>query len=658
MESRADFKNDYRIWLAMLLAATALLYIRDLGFGFITDDGFWLRNPYIRSWSFAWYSLIHDSWWFHNPYNLPQSPYYRPMQGALATALYHLFGASSVAWHGTMIALYLIVVWMVFRVAALLCGDRWIALLAAALYALMPMHAQSVIWSTVIDMPMNAAFQLAAFEFYLHRAAAHLSDKRRGQWLALSLGFFACALLSYDSAVTFPALVAVHVLLFGADAVDGRETNFVQRTRAAMAEIWPYVLVTIAYLGLRFWMMGFISRTFTDNPMTAGEMLLTLPAAIWYYAILLVLPWLAMPAHHLATVRSAAEAGFLLPSAGLIILCGGAFIALRRHPHRSLYLFCIAWVLFALAPALDLRALQAGIEIADRYLYFPSFGYCVMVADVAMTFGRKNERKMNLVRIGTAAAIALYAGVLLWQEGYWRDNVAYFSGCIAGAPSVALWHNQLARVLEERGDLSGARQEFVAAAALEPNNPTHLHFLGLIDQRLGDPRAAVREMSDAIKLLEQPFPDAYAELAMAKDAAGDSHGAEEDLRRAGAISGGAKVAGLARAQLNFRHGNFKDAEVSLSELLREDPGNLAALKVLGAVLLAEHRDEEALATFRRAAPFEPYDPALHYRIALTLHQLGRDREAHSECAIAIAGAPDDTKYGTLCAEIEQKITSP
>ncbi|HVN64959.1 MAG TPA: tetratricopeptide repeat protein [Candidatus Binataceae bacterium] len=653
-----DGKLGPRAGLAAILAITALIYSRALGFELVTDDGFWLRNPYIKDWSFAWYSIIHDSWWFHNPKNLPQSPYYRPMQGTLATTLFHLFGPSSAAWHAVMIVFYLIVIWMVFRVATLLCSIEWTGLFAAALFALMPMHAQSVVWCTVTDMPMNVAFQLAAFEFYLHRASVPASDGRRKRWLWLSLGFFWCALMSYDSAVTFPALVALHAYLLGSDRTSSSEDSHAVKAalgdhiRRVFSAIWPYLVVTAGYFGLRLWMLGFISRTFEGNGMTVLEMALTLPLALVNYAAILLIPWLAMPAHHLPTIRTVTAPEFYVPLASLSALFALSFYLFTHHPHGRLYCFCVAWILIALGPALDIRALQAGIEIADRYLYFPSFGFCVMAADLAVWFALASERRMRAIAAGAAGVMLLYAALLYHQENYWRDNVAFFSGCIEGAPRVALWHNQLAQALEERGNLAGARKEFAAAAALEPDDPSNLHFLGLIDERLGDRPAAVRELTAALKLRSNPPPDAFAELAIIMDAAGDPTSAELELKRAEQIPRGANIAALARAQLQFRHGDMKGAEQALVRLLQRTPNNAAALSILGTVFLSERRYPEALDAYRRAEKIEPYDPALHYRVAVVLHVLGRNRAARDECVLALAGAPHDSHIRALMAEIE------
>ena len=70
-----------------------------------------------------------------------------------------------------------------------------------------------------------------------------------------------------------------------------------------------------------------------------------------------------------------------LPLAALATLGVGLQCAIRRHPHRRLYLFCAVWMGVTIAPVMDLKALPPQMLIQDRYLYLTSAGWCVMVGD-------------------------------------------------------------------------------------------------------------------------------------------------------------------------------------------------------------------------------------------------------------------------------------
>ncbi|HUO04000.1 MAG TPA: sulfatase-like hydrolase/transferase [Candidatus Binataceae bacterium] len=108
---------------------------------------------------------------------------------------------------------------------------------------------------------------------------------------------------------------------------------------------------------------------------------------------------------------------------------------------------------------------------------------------------------------------------------------------------------------------------------------------------------------------------------------------------------------LNRAQTRFRQGDFLDAEKVLREVIREQPNNRDATLDLGMVLASEHRYDEAIAAYRQAASGLSTAPTIHYQIARLLHQLGRDREARDECALALAQAPNDSKAQALMATL-------
>ncbi|HVN64522.1 MAG TPA: tetratricopeptide repeat protein, partial [Candidatus Binataceae bacterium] len=555
-----------------------------------------------------------------------------------------------------MILLHLIVVWMVYRVANLLTGNHWTALFAMATFGLMPQQAQVVIWSTVTDLPMNAAFELAAFEFYLRSRSSPASDPIRRKDILLSLAFFVCALGSYDSAITFPLLIAVYAILFPAvkNPSPAAVRTLAARIGAVLLEVWPYLIVITAYLAVRIVVLGSITPSFPHNAMTAREMALTIPSAFWGYAMLLVMPWRAFPAaHNLEIVNSIAASGFILPVAGLIGISGMAIVAFRRHPHRRLYLFCAAWVLIALAPALDLRGLRADLTIADRYLYFPAFGFCVMFADWAVSLADAGKVRVEWVQIGSVVVVVILGAMLFHDEQYWRDDLALYSHAVEEFPEVGIWHTRLGLILASKGDFQGARRELESGTTTDPDTDGNaLYALGLVYEELGDRALAEKAMVKGLSRFDHPPLVAYTELAIAADAAGDSIRADKTLSALIEQPGGPEAAALTRAKLLFIHGDANGSEKTLRELLKLDPNYTPALIFLGTALSSGDRYAEALDEFRRASSLAPYDPDLHYQVALMLHQLGRDPEARAECKIALAQAPDDKRAHALMAAIQ------
>ncbi|MGH7814128.1 MAG: tetratricopeptide repeat protein, partial [Candidatus Binataceae bacterium] len=555
--------GDWRIGaaLAAILLTTAIVFARSLGNQFVLDDHDQIvGNPYLGDWSFIWKSLTRSSAWFMHPLPLLAASYYRPLQNIWFALNYHLFGFHPAGWHGAMILLHLAVVWLVFRVATRLCGDPWAGLGAAALFALMPIHAEAVAWAAAIAAPLAAAFQLGAFECYLRsfpspavsagegshaRDAAASGSERplaasaedgagegsgRRWFLPLSLALFGGALLSYDAAVAFPGLVAAHAYLMEPDRPHRSNRSYVTAARNAIAAAWPYLLELAAYFAIRFGVLGFVAgRPDPTNRVTAYEALLTVPAAITNYLLLIAAPWLPGPAHSLTIAHWIASPRFLLPLAGLGALAYAGLKSIARHPHRRLYLFCAAWFLIALAPMLYLPGLFRESFIHDRYLYLPSVGICVIAADWAAVYARGGERRTMAVWIAAAAMALAYVPMLFIAQGYWRDEPAALSRCIEEEPSEGTWQFRMGLALAARDDYRGAIAALQTANRIDPGDPADLHEMALVYEALHERKAAERVLATRIGRIRGPGSGDYAELALAAAAAGDKPGAAASL---------------------------------------------------------------------------------------------------------------------------------
>ncbi|HVN64579.1 MAG TPA: tetratricopeptide repeat protein [Candidatus Binataceae bacterium] len=639
--------------LAAVMAATAIVYSHSLGHQFIADDLLEVVfNRRLGDWSFLARSMVNDILWFRNPDNLPQSQYYRPLHDIWLWVNFNLFGLNPFGWHAAGLALHLVVVWLAFRIAIKLADDRWTGLLAAALFALIPIHAEVVVYAAAIAPLIAAAFELGAFDLYLRRTPSN----RVPGWI--SLGLYTGALLSYESAAAFPALIAAHAFFMlprDTAPADEAESSLVDRMRNALYAAWPYVLAAIAYLGVRYWILGDINGAdpLNRHPLTAVEAVLTVPGAIASYAGLLAMPWMAGPEHRLDAVGRVATPGFLIPALGIAVVAGACGLILKRDSHRGLHLFCIAWILLALAPVLDLRGLFAGSLIQDRYLYLPSFGFCLLIADLAVEFASESRRSLHAIQIGAGAVLVVFALIAVHVQRFWRDEVAMFAQCAKENPGAEFCHNRLGVAFAARDEYSEARDEFKQAIDLEPTDILTRYNLALVYERMGDRGAAEKTLAERIKWIPNPSPKDYAELAFSAAAAGDQTAADANLKEAEELSGGAGIASLTRARIELLRGDTKAAEQELVKLLESEPDNEPALAALAEAFAKDKRYEDSLAALRRAASLAPGEPSFHYKIAVMLHNLGRDREARDECESALAVSPDNPDLKALLAAIER-----
>ena len=587
------------------IAITLLVYLRCVGNGFVYDDNEMIVfNRYIGDWAMVWRSLVNDSWWFRNPFKLPQSAYYRPLQDVWLAANYHLFGFAPPGWHLAIVAVHLIAVWLVFQIARELTDSRWTPIIAATLFGVLPIHAQAVVWPTAIPLPMSALFELAAFLFFIRRQR----DRRATKILAPL--FYAMALLSHESAVVFPLIVVAYVVLLApGSASEGnasaRAVSWRERFLRAGIDTAPFFIELAVYLAIRLYVLGFISRLSITNPMTRTQEWLTMPSALGTYAVLLVALWRAGPAHSVHIVSSAAAREFYLPMLALIGLVGSAAVALWSDRRRLFYLFCAVWIAVSLVPVMNLRAFSPQALVEDRYLYLASAAWCIAIAELAVSFFSRVEPSGRLLAAATAIVTVVCAGILFHDESFWRDEIALFSTCVEMAPRSSLCHGRLGLALKQRGDAKGAERELAIAQEIAPADGANLYNLGLVHAEMGRIEQARGELKRALALMPDALPGTYVEYAKIADAVGNADERDDALRHAEKLPGGFEAAELGHAQLMIMHRDFAGAESFLRAALARDPRNPDEWTLLGMSLVRQGRNDEALEAYRQSLRLRP-----------------------------------------------------
>ncbi len=502
--------------LAGVLVLAAVVYLRCLANGFVSDDVIMIvKNRYIGQWSFLWKSMTRDLWWFNSKdlsHGVPTS-WYQPVQNLWLGLGYHLFGTNPLGWHLAKIALLLVTVALVFRVAQLLSGSASVGLLAALLFALLPVHAEPVVWATDIPEPLSTAFELGAFCLFIQRG------NRGWRGLAWPLVLYAFAVFTHESAVVFPALIAAYVFLFEQEGSNAAAPSELAepvpvRARVGKSLAWaaPFLGVALVYLAVRAVVLG-RARLFglrmqlkhaalvhgkvvprwTIVHHAVGQILLTIPSVLLWYLKLLLLPWTPGPAHPATFVSAPTLANFYAPLAFLLLLAVGGWIAFRNSPRARLYLFCSVWWLVALATA-PLPAVKLSTSLVhDRYDYLASFAFCLLLADLVVRFARESASRRRVATVAVAALAALYA-VMLWRvEPVWHDNISLFSRCVANFPDSAKYRMSLAGALMDRGNFKEAARQAAYASRLKPGDASVHFVLAAIDMHIGQKQAAMRE---------------------------------------------------------------------------------------------------------------------------------------------------------------------
>jgi protein O-mannosyl-transferase len=635
--------RSHKLAIAALLTGSSLVYLRALGNHFVYDDNEEISlNHLIGDWSFAWRSFAHDSWWFRDPTRLPQSAYYRPLQDLWLALNYHTFGMNPLGWHLAMIAIEVLAVYLLFKVAGELTHDFTSALIAAALFAILPIHVQAVVWPSAIVMPMAAVFDLGALLIVIRHGAWTPA------WLVAALILSALAMLSHESAIMFPAIVASYLLI--EPGKESAERSWTVRIRASAIGSAGFFAVAAVYLALRYSILGFISRANPTNHMSVAEIALTMPEAVGQYVLLLLAPWRAEPAHPVVQVSSVAAPEFYGPLLGLLAIASASAMLLAHRKRAPLYLFCGAWIALAIAPVLNLGALSPIAMVEDRYLYFPSAAWCVMLGALAGELLLSAETVRNVV-IAALVTAALGLIAVLWHvQGYWHDDAALFGRCVEVFPGSSLCHERLGMALKGEGEFTQAAQEFQIAGALDPDSGSALYNLAIVQLMEGNRKLAVDEMVRALPRIKDAPAEAYGEAARIAIEDGDDATADRLLHEAARHTDGAEVDAIGRAEMKIAHHDYAAAEAILHDAVVKYPANPDVWILLAVAEQSLGNTERALAAAEQAVARGPNVAMAHIERAKLLDQIGRHRDAVEDYRRALEIEPNDPGIRKTAAE--------
>jgi protein O-mannosyl-transferase len=484
---------------------------------------------------------------------------------------------------------------LVFRLLSRTTSAIWCSAMVAALFALHPLHVESVAWAAERKDTLSTFFGLLSLHAYVAYAAAPnvRSYLPVAAWLALGL-------MAKPMLVTWPFIMLLMDYwplrrIATSDKVGGVST---QRLRL-IAEKLPLLLMVAASAVVTFvaQSQGGAVRAVSD----ASIGFRTSNAAIAYAKYLLLTFW----PHDLAVYYPFSGGGVPLlqvASAVVLLVAISVFCFLNRNKHPYLLVGWL-WFIGTLVPVIGI--VQVGAQaMADRYHYVPSIGLFT-----ALVFGTaaaaQTWRWPGYLRGGIAAtSLLLLLPLTLMQIHRWRDSFTLFEHTLRVTPPNLLIEYNYAVVLARSGRLDEAANHFARALEIQPTYYNALVNLGLTRARQGRVAEAVPYFERAIAA-DPKSPKAYVHLGMAFTHLNRERDAIAALQQAVAI---APADAGARANLGLalvRSGDASEGIKHLQEATRLDPTNPETRTNLGIALLANGRPEESVGEFELALRLNP-----------------------------------------------------
>ena len=546
--------------------------------GFILDDRILTNAEPVQEVSGLWQI------WF-SPSALGEEGHYWPLVYTTFWLEHKLWGYAPAGYHIVNVLLHLantLLLWHLLRRLAV--PGAWVV---AAVFAVHPLHVESVAWIIERKDVLSGLFYLTALLAWM-RFVERPNPRRYG----CSLALYAAALLSKSIAITLPA-----ALLIWPWWKQGRVTS------TDLLRLVPFGVVGLVIT------VGDLSFYQSVEPLSLGysfiERTLIATRALWFYAGKLLWPSELAFTYPLWGIRVADPLAWGYPIAAVALVVALWYFRqqLGRGPLAGALFFAVT--LLPVLGFVDYGYMQFSF-VADRFQYLAGIGILAIVIGMAAYGVGRLSDLWQKGALGVAVVALAVLGLLTWrQANLYRDHETLHRHIIALNPQARDAHLNLGILLYNQ-----ARYEEALEIA----------------------RIAVEQRPD--------YSKTHAYVGAILNALGRFDKAETHLRRAIALNPQEKNAHFNLGNTLCEQGRYEEALDVARVAVEQRPDFAEAHTTLGIVLTALGHFEEAEAHLRRAIVLNPRTQNVHLNLGMTLYYQGRYEEALEAAHVAVEQRPD------------------
>jgi len=590
----------------VLIAVVVVVYwpVRNYDFINLDDPSYVTENRHVQA-GLSWDSVVWAFTTTHAGFRIPLT--------WLSLMLdFELYGMNAGGYHVTNVLLHLANALLLFFILKRMTGALWRSGFVAALFALHPLHVESVAWVTERKDVLSTLFWMLTMWGYLRYAERPGGKKYFVIILTFTLGLmakpmlvtlpFALLLLDYwplrrhrvgqsvadlGSLSQSPiksglpgsppfSLILEKIPLFALAAVSSLVVFFAHESVGAIGrlEILPTKMR--------------VANALVSYVQYMGKMIWPHPLAVFYPH-----PGNSLP------MWKAAGAGVFLLCISIVVVRGA-----RRYPYLVVGWF---WYLVTLVPVIGF--VQAGSQaMADRFTYVPLIGLYLICAWGVPELMKKWHHRRVALTISAAVVLLAFMTCARLQLRYWKNSVSLLSHTHAVTANSYLVHNNLGSALTELRRYEEAIIHYTEALQIKPDSAEPYYNLGIALARQGKFNEAIAHYTTALRI-EPDHAEAHNNLG--------------DVLR--------------------QQERYDEAISHFSKALQLKPDYAKPHGNLGIVLARQGKFNEAIAHFSEALRIQPNDADTHYNLAVTLEKQGRLDEAMNHLSETVRLQPNNAQ---------------
>jgi tetratricopeptide (TPR) repeat protein len=560
-----------------------------------------------------------------------------------------LYGLNPGGHHLSNVLLHTAAAILLFLVLRRMTGFLWRSAFVAAVFAIHPLHVESVAWvSERKDVLSGVFFMLTLWAYvrYVEKSEVQLGwgASRRPKskvWYGLTLLFFAFGLMSKPMLVTLPFVLLLldywPLNRFGLSTLNSDESRAgpqlsTKRVLRLVLEKIPFFVLSAASCVATLFAQHEAIQSFEDMsvPLRVGN------ASISYVAYLGQMFWpRGLAVLYPLTARSVGVSGVVLSVVVLAGISTGVLVLRRRRPYL---LTGWLWYLIMLVPVIGI--IQVGVQArADRYTYLPQIGlYLLLTWGAAELCAGWRHRRVVLGGCATVILVALIFCARA-QTAYWRNSESLWTHTLACNSDNYTAHNNLGDALLQKGNVDEAIVQYQKALQIYPDYAEAHYNLGCALLKKGNVDEAITQYQKALQIT----PDdagVHNNLGNALLTKGNVDEAVAHFQQALQITPDFAEARYNLGNALLTKGNVDEAIVHYQRALQIEPDYAEAHNNLGNALLKKGSMDEAIVHYQKALQITPDFAEAHNNLGNALLKKGSVDEAITHFQQALQITPD------------------
>jgi tetratricopeptide (TPR) repeat protein len=476
----------FRIWsILTIVLFTLAVYVKSVNNDFINwdDDKLVYQNEDIKKLDVSHIKKLFSSFYVQM---------YQPLSSLTYAIEYHFFGINAKVSHFNNILLHVLNSILVFLLLFRLTRNNLVSWLTAILFAIHPMHTESVAWIAERKDLVYTFFYLLSLMFYV----GYLEKGYNIKYLLISLLFFILSLFSKSAAVTLPLVL---ILL---DWYKGRKLNI----KNNLDKIPFFLLSLIFGIITLYSQLGFAPPKELYEHQSFIDRIFVASYSLVFYLFKFLIPVKLSALHPFPVKSSIFLPPFYYISFCIVIL--GLYL-LYRYRNRILpeSLKRDLWfglIFFICCISIVLTLPVGAAVVAERYSYVPYIGLMFVFSAITSHIYKQNKQKTRKILIAILGILIILFSLISFNRlSVWKERIVFWTDIIQKYPlKVPLAYHNRGLTYYRNGDYKNAINDFNVVISQKPSYPYTYSYRGLSKSALNEPLGAIADFSNALRLTD------------------------------------------------------------------------------------------------------------------------------------------------------------